>query len=261
MMIALITATGGRPRQFQLCEKFMQRQTYKDDVVWIIVDDVIPPTTNLVGEEFKPKWTIIKVYPMPAWRVGQNTQARNLNAGMRVLTDNFKKKDISAVFIIEDDDWYRPNYLEKMVDHLKGYDIAGEKNCIYYNVQYRRYVRHDNIFHSSLFQTAFVWDEIPRFSRICDNPSKVATFYIDVQMWHEGKRKNLFNDGNLGVGIKGMPGRLGIGAGHSKWLAMYNDPDLNYLRSIIGDDAQLYEGFDSGERLQQHKNFNRERIR
>lgn len=259
-MITLITATGGRPQQFNLCKHFMQRQTYTGEVLWIIVDDVIPLSTNSVDDTFREGWEIVKISPLPQWRTGQNTQARNLIAGMNVLTTNYKKEDIEAVFIIEDDDWYRENYLERMVHHMRDYNIAGEKNCIYYNVHYRRYVRHDNVLHSSLFQTAFVWDMIPDFVKICTNPSKVATFYIDVQLWHEAKNKNLFNDNNLGVGIKGMPGRFGIGAGHTKWLQMREDINLVFLTSIIGSDAQLYAGFDSGVRLQQHASFSQRRL-
>ena len=76
-MIALITPTGSRADQFKLCTMFMERQTYKGEVTWIIVDDAYPSTTDRVDKGFKDNWTIIKVYPTPIWQ-GQNTQSRNM---------------------------------------------------------------------------------------------------------------------------------------------------------------------------------------
>lgn len=43
-MIVLITPTGARKNQFELCMRWMLRQTYQGNVVWIIVDDPVPVT-------------------------------------------------------------------------------------------------------------------------------------------------------------------------------------------------------------------------
>ena len=47
-MIALITPTGARERQIQLCAQWMKQQTYTGDVTWIIVDEAIPVTDNFI---------------------------------------------------------------------------------------------------------------------------------------------------------------------------------------------------------------------
>jgi hypothetical protein len=109
MSIALITPTGGRPKQIQLCAEFMRKQDYKGKVLWVLVDDVLPNTVDCVDlVDFRKSWQIVKVFPSPVWSVGQNTQARNLLIGIEIVKNH---KDVEAVFIIEDDDYYNPQYL------------------------------------------------------------------------------------------------------------------------------------------------------
>jgi hypothetical protein len=236
-MIILITPTGCRPDQFKLCTEFMRRQTYSGKVVWIIVDDGYPRTTEHITEAFRPDWPKVKIYPTPTWRTGENTQVRNLQAGIDYIKANFQKQDVDGIFIIEDDDYYRPQYLERMTDRLKGFDIVGEKNTIYYNVEWRRHVTNANAVHASLFQTAFSYDAIPDFE------ASFAHKFIDCLFWTKPARKNLFNEGNLAIGMKGIPGRGGIGAGHRRAQNMQPDPYLHYLRSLVGEDVKFYERY------------------
>ncbi len=248
-MIVLLTPTGGRPIQIDLCSFFMKRQTYTEKIVWILIDDCNPRTTDFITDNFRGNWAFIKVYPIPIWAEGQNTQARNIEAGIRALMNNFKKEEIEGIFIIEDDDYYKSIYLERMMERLKGFDIAGEKNTIYYNVFHRRYVINPNVIHASLFQTAFTVNAIPYLE------SSYWHKFIDCQLWEKVQNKNLFNEGNLAIGIKGLPGRYGIGAGHSRAMSMHEDFNLDYLKSLIGEDAKLYEGYYGGVRQSQHPLF------
>lgn len=241
-MICLITPTGSRPSQFRLCQYFMQRQTYAGRVVWIVIDDAVPVTTERISA--KENWEIVKVYPEPVWEIGQNTQLRNIKAGIEIVKDY---KDIETIFIIEDDDYYKPVYLEMMIEKLRDFDIAGEKNTIYYNVVSRRYCTNPNVRHSSLFQTAFKPSEIPLLE------SSYWHKFIDCEFWTKPKRKNLFNDDNLSIGIKGIAGRAGIGAGHKSSMNMTSDINLIYLRSLIGKDAEFYEGYYRAGGVQQHR--------
>lgn len=236
-MIILITPTGFRARQFELLKIWMLRQTYLDEVAWIIVDDCIPITTNCVAENFKDKWTIIKIYPSPVWK-GQNSQARNIGAGIKVMRDNFNNKDIEAVFIIEDDDYYRPDYLERMMINFKSYHLIGERNTIYYNVVHRRYITNANIIHASLFQTAFKIEVLPIFE------SCYSAKFIDCVFWSKVRNNYLFYENDLAIGMKGMSGRGGIGAGHSRAMNMKDDSSLQYLQKLIGtEDAKYYEEY------------------
>lgn len=135
-MIALLTPTGGRPTQIRLLAKWMQRQTYTGQVLWILVDDCNPTTViDNMPSSFPPNWTIIKVFPRPVYQ-GINTQGRNLRAA---ITELKKWDKITSVFIIEDDDYYSPNYLRMMVAYLNDYDLVGEANSLYYDVTNKTY--------------------------------------------------------------------------------------------------------------------------
>lgn len=244
-MIVLITPTGGRPYQFHLCQLWMKRQTYTGKVAWIIVDDCEPTSTNIVKADFRPDWTIIKVFPKPYWAFSQNTQARNISAGIRIMLDTFNKKDIEAVFIIEDDDFYKAHYLEKMMPRIAGHTAAGEINTIYYNVFYKRYVVNGNTTWSSLFQTAFTLEALPVLEECYTEK------FIDYVFFRKLTNINLFKDGTLSVGMKGQAGRYGIGAGHQRTMNMIEDHNWEYLIKLIGEeDAKYYNGYHSCINLQ-----------
>jgi hypothetical protein len=234
-VIALITPTGARPRQIQLCAKFMEAQTYKGDVTWVIVDDGNPRTTNFIPDNFRDNWTIIKIYPKPAWEIGQNTQGRNISAGMKVI----KALNPELIFIIEDDDYYRHVYLEEMMKRKGSFDVIGERNTIYYNVASRRWCINGNEKWSSLFQTAFTMNAIPAFERLYTEK------FIDFTFFKQIKNIHLFNAGNLSIGIKGQPGRAGIGAGHTWSSNMIKDPEMLKLKEFIGDDFRYYRDLSS----------------
>ena len=244
-MIVLITPTGARQAQFEICTHLMKNQTYTGEVMWIIVDDGYPVSTDKVDYDFRDNWTIVKVYPSPKWSTGQNTQARNIAEGLKVVPH-----DAEAIFIIEDDDYYRPVYLECMMAH-KGHALWGEMKTIYYNVLHRRHITNANTIHASLFQTAFTPAAIPYLIKALPNK------FIDCVFWALVPDRIMFQQGDLAIGIKGMPGRKGIGAGHERAMNMIPDFQLNWLKSKIGNDATLYERYYGGDRVQQHPLFNR----
>jgi hypothetical protein len=230
-MIALITPTGGRPKQIELCSKFMKHQDYEGKVLWIIVDDVMPVSTDNIARD---GWEVIKLFPKPSWKKGQNTQSRNLLVGI----EEVKKYDIEVIFIIEDDDYYCPQYLSTMMEKIKDYDVAGQMYTIYYNPVCRGWIRNGNWKHASLFQVAFTPEVLPIFKQTC----KIGRGYIDMNFFRQViKRKvNLFNGKDLAIGIKGLPGRAGIGMGHRMELKMNPDPDFESLKILIGDDYMYY---------------------
>lgn len=236
-MIALITPTGARPFQFNLCQTWMLRQTYQSKVAWFIIDDSIPRSTDMVTDDFKPDWTIHKIYPMPLWIPGQNTQARNISAGINAMVNTYSQNEIEAIFIIEDDDYYKPIYLERMMANFQTFHLIGERNTIYYNVQWRRYITNSNTIHASLFQTAFKYEAIHIFIDCLPNK------FMDLVFWSRVSNRHLFNENDLAIGMKGMPGRGGIGAGHSRAMNMRGDSNMAYLRNLIGEDVKYYERY------------------
>jgi hypothetical protein len=233
----------------------MRRQTYKGSVTWIIVDDANPRTTDNVKEDFRPDWTIQKIHPQPFWMPGQNTQARNIIAGVNFIKAHYTRDLVKAIFIIEDDDYYKPVYLESMFLRMGDRWAIGEVRTIYYNVQYRKYITNPNTGHSSLFQTALSWDGIPALE------SSFRDKFIDAKFWTIVHNKHLFSADNLAVGMKGMPGRGGIGAGHSRAMNMHPDIEMRYLTRLIGkEDARLYERYYGGGDQPQHDILTKKRI-
>jgi hypothetical protein len=234
-MIALITPTGAREAQLRLCAKFMQRQTYAGEVCWVVVDDALPRSSDFIVRAFRQGWDVIKVYPQPVWEEGQNTQGRNLKAGIAALLDAYHPSQIEAIFIIEDDDYYRPVYLQAMYDRMNGCDIWGETHTIYYNVNLLRWIENQNAGWSSLFQTAFKPAALTLFEMLYGQK------FIDYEFFRLSSSVNLFRtEEKLSIGIKGQAGRKGIGAGHGYGYKMLYDINGQKLRELIGNDADLY---------------------
>jgi len=225
MRLTLITPTGDRPAAFALCEQWMQRQTVGWDQ-WLVYDDGVTPTTCTLNQHYLR-------CPQYAGRGSLISKLHHAFSSGLVQGD--------ACAFIEDDDWYHPKYLEVTSNALSsGYDMAGEGQAVYYNVQWRVWSVHSNMHHASLCQTMVKASLYPIVMRRCQEPNP----FLDVRLWKTECRKLVFPPQvpRLLIGIKGMPGRKGYGVGHTK-LSGHADPNLSALRGLIGDDAELYKGF------------------
>jgi len=230
-LVVLITPTGGRSRQIQLCAKWMKAQTYKGKVLWVIVDDCVPQTTAFISYDFRKNWSVITHTPTPTWQEGQNTQSRNIQAGLDFVPRN---NNVIGIFIIEDDDYYKATYIETMLEELHGFDLCGETCSVYYNTSINAIKRHNNCNHSSLFQTAFTVDVIPYLEKILEKNHK----FIDIELFKSPVSINLFSHDDLAIGIKGMEGRTGIGRGHDS--SFYFTQTKVTLADLIGTDSIHY---------------------
>jgi hypothetical protein len=56
--------------------------------------------------------------------------------------------------------------------------------------------------------------------------------WVDMRLW--SKLRGVLHEDYRCVGIKGLPGRPGVGVGHHPGGAP--DPELNVLRDWVGDD-------------------------
>jgi hypothetical protein len=225
-MLTLLTATGARPDAWAICEKLMAAQDYAGPVRWVIVDDgpeAQPITFNREG------WDLVVIRPVPYWRPGQNTQARNLLAGLAAISSDEK------VVCIEDDDVYASDWLSTVSHELGKAELVGEPRARYYNLALRRGRQLRNENHASLCSTAMRGNALVNFRKICTTSPK----FIDIELWRAAKSKHLF-DGHRVTGIKGMPGRGGIGMGHRNDFTGQADPDGELLRSWVGDAARFY---------------------
>lgn len=223
-MIYLLTPSGGRPEGLALLAEYLDAQTFQGKAKWIVIDDCDPashvPETRFETEVIRPDWR---------WKPGMNTQAQSILAGLeRIPAD-------AVVFCIEDDDLYLPGYVETMLAALEGADLVGESSARYYNVRSGRWKLMQTPRHSSLASTALRGTGALR--RACTGRPK----FIDIGLWRDFKgRKKLVDAANC-IGVKGLPGRQGIGAGHRP---TFGDPDTTgILEQWAGDLADNYTIF------------------
>lgn len=225
MSITIITPTGGRPQAFALLARWVARQTYRGSIQWLCVDDVSPAMPCPPGVQV--------IYPTPLWEPGQNTQARNLLAALPHVRHD-------RIAILEDDDWISPSYLETLAARLEQAPLVGEQRARYYNVGTREYHIYSNLKHSSLGQTGFRREMLPAFEEIL----KAGAKFLDIELFRR-HRGALFPPSGIHVGMKGMPGRPGIGTGHRPHAGWANDKDLVTLDLWIGEDAEQYRNLAS----------------
>lgn len=228
-MLTLLTATGCRPEAWAITEQLMLAQDYAGPVRWVIVDDGETPQPITFERE---GWTLEVIRPAPFWRAGQNTQARNLCAGLAVI------KDDERVLIIEDDDHVKPTYLRAMNAMLDKADLVGESFARYYNVKTRHYRQLSNAMHASLCSTAVKGGAIESLRREC----KPGVQFIDLNLWRNFNGSKLLQRNGLVTGIKGMSGRGGIGMGHRADFTGSLDVTGSVLRQWVGSDASRYQG-------------------
>lgn len=230
MLVSLLTPTGDRPFAFDLCERWMQRQDYQGEVEWVVVDDGPTPTPT-TGDQLVHR-------PIPFWQQGQNTQRRNLLAGLEICSGE-------VILIIEDDDWYAPAYVRTMVDLSRQAPLFGICCNCYYNVSFLTYTQFTNNRHASLCGTGFCRSELPIVREAIERAAGDHV-HIDMKIWGMSKDSVLIADAAstpLVVGIKGMPGRAGTADGHGIASYYKPDPDMVQLREWIGDDVKAYSLF------------------
>jgi hypothetical protein len=236
--ICIITLTGDRPLALSLCDKWVSQQTRKPDQRIVVDDGKIPmvptPIIDYIRREPKP-----------------HDPAHTLNINM---LEALKHVKCDNVVIFEDDDYYAPTYLEEMERQLVNGDVVGIGHAKYYHLPSGGYSQQDNMGHASLAQTAFKASMIP-FVESCAKQND--GHYLDVRLWlgsggsitggeippsghRVGKNGWIFKDNNQYVGIKGLPGRPGIGTGHEK--NTYGNKDTNHimLKKWIPKDYQVY---------------------
>lgn len=219
-MITAITCTGDRHVVFKLCEQWMARQTMKIDQ-WIVVDDGKVPTKVTLGQQY--------IRRDPRTDDPPHTLGLNILAALPHIKGD-------KILFIEDDDYYKSNYVEVMNKWLNEYHLVGQANAIYYNLKYRWWHTHPNTKHASLCQTGCTTYMLKYLEPLCKQDLR----FIDIEFWAKslGRKYIDKNTTRMCVGLKGLPGRTGIGMGHDEKFP--NDPDFFYFKSFLGEDADVY---------------------
>jgi hypothetical protein len=231
-MLQLLTPTGARPLAWSLSERWAMAQTYSGPVRWVIVDDG-PDPQRITAQ--RAGWQIEIVRPVPCWQPGQNTQARNLLAGLDLCDPAW------PIVCWEDDDYYAPGWLDHVATELAVAELVGSRDHTYYNVATRRWRQMGNTAHASLCCTAVRGAAISalRTATMKLSDRGHPAVYLDMELWRAHRSQHLFASHDV-VGIKGLPGRAGIGRGHQRNFGSQLDPDGSALRHLIGDAATAY---------------------
>jgi hypothetical protein len=229
--ISLITPSGDRPNCIERCKYYIERQTYKGPLQWIISDD----STNHYNISC-PRNVSPFLY----------THNKRKYPGNK--SDSFRCNVITAlpyivfdkIIIIEDDDWYSPNYIKVYHDRLLSWELVGEGPARYYDVTHRLYRILGNSKRASFCQTAIQSKIIEKLFVSCQRDSA----FVDSRLWNKHcNRKIVFQDKAHCIGIKNMPGRRGIGMGH-RLKSGTKDKEWKILSNWIGqEDTEFYKQF------------------
>lgn len=252
MNIAL-TCTGDRQICLELSKQWMISQTIQPDK-WLIIDDGKTNMPDRILSSFPTYASYIRRQPL------KSDPLHTLNINLLEAMKHISTDD--SIIFWEDDEYYAPEYFATLKSKLKeGFQAVGICRSRYYNLPSLHYFTNGNIDHSSLAQTAITGDMIAILpSLIVGDP------FIDMRIWKSihgkadlkwnikpnnfcnrtiGDKGYLFDDsrllGNfLYAGMKGMPGRKGIGAGHHPRMGAF-DKDKKILKQWTGNAFPVYE--------------------
>ena len=235
--VSLITPTGDRPEAFALCVKWMQRQQCEKvgPLQWIIVDDGREPIDrSLLNTLDDERWTIRYIRREPQPKDPPHTLCLNMQLALPHIQHD-------KVQVIEDDDYYAPDYITTMSGWLDQADLVGEVGAKYYYLDSRSYYHFREHQHASWCRTGFRPSVIPT---IWKEAARTNQWSLDLRVWEawSGSKYRWIDESGsraLCIGIKGVPGRAG--ATWKTGRASYADPGLKQLRTWLGDDATDYQ--------------------
>jgi len=203
-IVALIPTRGNRGALLDNCKRMMAAQT-QPLYGMVVVDD--PP---------------------------KNEHVKDITYRYRIGVERIYAQypDFDAIALIEDDDWYAPNYLEEMTKAWIKADrpeIFGIASTIYYHLGLKswNYQVHPN--RASAFSTF-----ITRAIESLDWPEDHISL-LDLVLWDQLEGKTFYPKNYIAVGIKHGIGLTG-GIGHDHMWRGYRggqDPDLEWFKETL----------------------------
>lgn len=228
--ITLVTTTRERPECFALLERWIARQTRKPDQ-WLVINDSSTPERY----SYNQGQQVITRTPDTASSLPSICQ--NWRAAIPHITGDY-------IVCAEDDDYYSPNYIETMAEGLDQGDLAGLTRSIYYQLLQRRWLPVGNTRNAPLAATGFRRSLLPFLSEVI---TTYRTVWIDSHLYGNPPGAVMLcpqphNGAYLHIGMKGMPGAAGLGAGHAEGACQFvgwlqDDAQLSKLVELVGADA------------------------
>lgn len=227
MEIIGLTCTGDRPVCLNLLEKWMNNQTRKLDK-WYVIDDGQKESVPI-------DWTIhLRRKPM------KTDPKHTLNANIKFALSHIKEEGV--LLFIEDDEYYAPQYVETMTQRMISKPFTGIIRSRYYHLPSMSYFVHNTTNHASLAQTMIPTSYFKRLELLLPGSP-----FVDLRIWEDAQKNYrdqclLFHDSPkaIYVGMKGMPGRTGIGSGHSGKFGRH-DREFSKLKEWMPSDHVYYE--------------------
>ena len=247
MKALLFTMASDQHVGFSFATRYVNRCLLDSEISarWLIVDDGAEPVPIPLDEL---RCDVDYVRREPENITGMDSLRRNLRTGLdRMLTYGCDPETV--VFFVEDD-WLAGDW---MTDALKAFSenenllLFGETGTRYYNVASRRHHTFRPNGRSALACTAMrMHPGIIRW--IIDYALPERTIMMDDRLWRKGPIRDcdkiLRPESRYCVGIKGLPGKAGLGMGHRFDERHPQDADLTLLKEWVGvSDASLYETF------------------
>jgi glycosyltransferase involved in cell wall biosynthesis len=247
--LSIITPTGDRYESLRLLFKFLMNQTFFASgglADWIVVDDGETDAAARAVSEFSDSDLAnlgIQVFHIQArgqkYLKGPRSLGANMLHGLDLATS-------SKILVMEDDDCYLPGYLDDMFRRLEGSWAVGTVWQKYYHLPSRSY----RIFRnrgSALCSTGFAEALKPDMKAAAKHCLSSGCKGLDAFFWsrlmRSGRKLDIFEpEQDLMIGMKGMPGRSGIGVGHRP-KKFKKDPNLSILREWVGPYFDDYKEF------------------
>ena len=215
MRVSVITPTADQPIGIGLLEGYVASQTVQP-FQWIVADDGDKPASLTMGQHHIVRERTLQ---------GGASLALNMLSALDAVTGDY-------VVIMEHDDYYSPGHIA----HCIGIDsiATGASHIRYYHVDSRMWIRLRSR-GSALCCTAFRAEAIPIMQAAAESCLKTGAISLDRSFWRQVNGE--ITDSNTVVGIKGLPGRKGLGMGHNPANSWTPDPKMITLSQWIGKDA------------------------
>ena len=205
MIGVIIPDRGDRPEFLANCLRMLKAQTLQPVIIEIVNDAPLSDEKDIT------------------WRY-------------RLGYERLRNKGIEVISLIENDDWYAPNYLETMYNkwlELDKPELLGQSYTIYYHIKERAWFTMNHPERSSAMNTLIKPDL--HFDWCVDNDP-----YTDLHLWlHAGLKGEIFTPkSHICLGIKHGDGLCG-GVNHVDALHRYTNFDYKfwYLKSILDSES------------------------
>jgi hypothetical protein len=203
-MLFVVTPTHDRPEGYALLRKWLGTQKPGEEVVWVVAHD------GPEEYDYGPRAVVIRRRGEP----GPGSLAANVAAAVRAVLDNSPDDD-DTIAIMEDDDWYAPEYLWTIRQATRTFvPLVGLKPTRYYNIKTGRYGVSRVEGHASLATTAFRVEAAGVLLAQCEKSPRL----LDRAFWRawcdSGGRSWIGTQEGMHLSIKGLPGTRGFTRQH-----------------------------------------------